>query len=157
MARSILSKRKDLAPTATFRREDVIDRSWYRSEHFYNLRRPLGLGESLYAKVSAPDGRRMKISLQREPRDPPFTMREMKLLQVFHANLPGIYTSARGGARQISDERVSQLPPRLQPVLQRLLNGDSEKQAALALKLSPHTIHQYAKTIYRMLSASSRG
>lgn len=50
----------------------------------------------------------------------------------------------------------SPLPPRLQRVLEQLLTGRSEKEIAAALALSPHTVHEYAKQIYRHFGASSR-
>ena len=74
-----------------------------------------------------------------------------QLVNVFHENLPGAYALREDNSCPLMDVRVSQLPGRLQPVLKRLLKGDSEKQAALALGLSPHTIHEYVKTIYRAM------
>jgi DNA-binding CsgD family transcriptional regulator len=52
---------------------------------------------------------------------------------------------------------MESLPPRLRPVLRRLLAGDAEKQAAMKLGLSPHTVHQYTKTLYRAFGVNSRG
>ena len=49
------------------------------------------------------------------------------------------------------------LPPRLRQTLQRLLAGDSEKQIAGRLGVSPHTVHVYVKGLYRHYGASSRG
>ena len=49
------------------------------------------------------------------------------------------------------------LPPRLRQTLQGLIRGDSEKQIAQALKLSPHTVHVYVKQLYKRFNASSRG
>jgi len=48
------------------------------------------------------------------------------------------------------------LPPRVRPVLGLLLAGLSEKQAADALGLSRHTVHQYVKTLYKLLRVNSR-
>jgi DNA-binding CsgD family transcriptional regulator len=137
----------------TVRRAEVVDDSrWYRSDHFNALRRPLGLGESMYAKLTTPDGRRLKMSFHREPNDPPFTERDARLLQVFNENLAGLYaTPAR------ADGQIGSLPLRLRPVLRRLLAGDAEKQVALALGLSQHTVHQYTKALYRAFRVNSRG
>ncbi|HEX3356691.1 MAG TPA: LuxR C-terminal-related transcriptional regulator [Tepidisphaeraceae bacterium] len=149
-------------PVVTYRREDVIDRAWYRSDHYNNLRRPLGLGESLYGTLTTPDGRRMKISLQRERHDSLFTKRHAQLLHVFNENLGGLYIAkpqgqAAGDSVSKTDLRVASLAPRLRPVLQRLLAGDAEKQAAMKLGLSPHTIHAYTKVLYRTFGVNSRG
>jgi DNA-binding NarL/FixJ family response regulator len=49
------------------------------------------------------------------------------------------------------------LPPRLQQTMQSLLAGDSEKQAAARMGVSPHTVHVYVKSLYRRYNVSSRG
>jgi DNA-binding CsgD family transcriptional regulator len=49
------------------------------------------------------------------------------------------------------------LSPRVRQTLDRLLQGDSEKQVARRLKLSAHTVHVYVKTLYRKMNVNSRG
>ena len=49
------------------------------------------------------------------------------------------------------------LSPRMSETLRRLLAGDSEKQIAGHLGVSPHTVHVYVKAIYRRYEVSSRG
>jgi DNA-binding CsgD family transcriptional regulator len=149
-------------PVATFRREDVVDRSWFRSDHYNCIRRPLGFGESMYAKLVTPQGRYLKLSIHRELHDSPFTERHAQLLHIFNQNLSNLYDPAPRreplpAPLVLPDPRVNSLPPRLRPVLQRILAGDAEKQAALKLGLSPHTIHEYTKALYRAFGVSSRG
>jgi DNA-binding CsgD family transcriptional regulator len=48
------------------------------------------------------------------------------------------------------------MAPRLRQTLDLLLLGDGEKQIAGKLKLSPHTVHQYVKAVYKRLNVSSR-
>lgn len=50
-----------------------------------------------------------------------------------------------------------ELPPRQRQTLERLLQGDSEKQIAQRLRLSPHTIHSYVKALHKRLNVNSRG
>ena len=50
-----------------------------------------------------------------------------------------------------------ELTPRLRQTLSCLLGGDSEKQIALKLHLSPHTIHSYVKDLHRRFNVASRG
>lgn len=59
-------------------------------------------------------------------------------------------------AQDILDVAGVRLPPRLLRVLDRLLEGDSEKEIAVRLQLSPHTIHEYAKQLYRRLEVRIR-
>src|SRR5213595_2260676 len=48
------------------------------------------------------------------------------------------------------------LPPRVAQTLQCLLSGQSEKEVARELGLSPHTIHVYVKTLHKHFNVSSR-
>ena len=49
------------------------------------------------------------------------------------------------------------LGPRHVQTLDRLLAGDSEKQIAIHLGVSPHTVHVYVKGLYRHFDVNSRG
>lgn len=49
------------------------------------------------------------------------------------------------------------LTPREYELLQLLARGQSNRQAAEALSLSPHTVGDHVKSIYRKLGVSSRG
>ena len=51
---------------------------------------------------------------------------------------------------------TADLPPRLQQALRALLSGDSEKQVARRLGVTPHTAHAYVKEIYRRVGVASR-
>src|SRR5579872_1639193 len=154
----LLGKKKS---TITFRRADVMDNSWYQSEHFNRLRRPLGLGESLYATFSTPDGLRLKVSLARALNDPPFTERDVRLLHIFNENLSRLYVGAHAAATVETPpghaDEVASLPPRLRPIFFLKDAGNTEKQVAQKLGLSPHTVHAYTKALYRTFGVSSRG
>ena len=52
---------------------------------------------------------------------------------------------------------LAELPPRLREVLLGLTRGLGEKQLAAELKLSPHTVHDHVKALYRRLHVGSRG
>jgi DNA-binding CsgD family transcriptional regulator len=49
------------------------------------------------------------------------------------------------------------LAPRMRQTLDRLVEGDSERQIALKLKISQHTVHVYVKKLYKRFGVSSRG
>lgn len=53
--------------------------------------------------------------------------------------------------------RGNGLAPRVRQTLERLLAGDSEKQIASRLGVSPHTVHVYVKSLYRHYDVCSRG
>lgn len=52
---------------------------------------------------------------------------------------------------------AAKLPPRLRQVLDGLLAGESEKQIALRIDISPHTVHDHVKRLYRTLGVNGRG
>jgi DNA-binding CsgD family transcriptional regulator len=49
------------------------------------------------------------------------------------------------------------LSRRMRQTLELLVRGDSERQIALKLKISQHTVHVYVKQIYKRFNANSRG
>jgi DNA-binding CsgD family transcriptional regulator len=63
------------------------------------------------------------------------------------------------GARlaRIGEPTVTDLSPRQRDVLICLMDGDSEKQAALRLDISPHTVHDYVKLLHTRFGVRSRG
>ena len=61
--------------------------------------------------------------------------------------------AASGGA---APPAADDLPPRMAEVLHHLLRGDSEKQVARRMRLSPHTVHGHVKVLYRRFGVSTR-
>jgi DNA-binding NarL/FixJ family response regulator len=64
-----------------------------------------------------------------------------------------------GAARRLpvgEEPAPTQLPHRLRQVLRCLLEGDSDKQIAARLTISPYTVNQYTKIIYRHFGVSAR-
>ena len=55
------------------------------------------------------------------------------------------------------DASSGRLVPRLEETRDGLLQGLSEKQIALKLGLSEHTVHHYVEDLYRRFGVSSRG
>src|SRR5439155_22559546 len=82
----------------------------------------------------------------------PFTDRESQLLDLCLSQMAWPYQPDDVP----SDPRFAALQPRLRKVMQRLLEGDAEKQVAAKLGLSKHTVHEYVKMIYQQLGVSSR-
>jgi DNA-binding CsgD family transcriptional regulator len=52
---------------------------------------------------------------------------------------------------------LPRLSRRQRETLKRLMQGDTEKEAARALGISANTLHCYVKEIYRVLQVNSRG
>ena len=68
-----------------------------------------------------------------------------------------------GLAPQVDEDAPRQPPaqqrlsPRQQQTLDGLMLGRSEKEVAAELGLSPHTIHEYVTSLYRIFGVRSRG
>lgn len=84
----------------------------------------------------------------------PFGRREARLMRLFHAELGRLW---RADAMEKARDPAADLAPRLQQTLALLLEGDSEKQVAYKLGISPHTVHNYVKALHQRFDVSSRG
>jgi DNA-binding CsgD family transcriptional regulator len=148
-----LEKRKGRLLTYT-RRELVDDATWYRSVYFNDYRK-VGRSDdqvtSLYQ--TSDEGTVLMIGVCRDLQERKFQARERNLLRFFHGELGPLI-----GAALASTARPPYvgLSPRLRQTLERLLEGDSEKQAAVRLGLSRATVHQYVTDLYRHFGVASR-
>jgi DNA-binding CsgD family transcriptional regulator len=136
------------------RREAVADNDWFSSEHYKQIRQPLGIGPTLYVKIVAQSiGRETLVMLARGAGEEGFTERDAYLTDLCLSEMAWPFSAELNYV----DPKVEQLQPRLKKVMTHLLEGDSEKQVALKLKLSPHTVHEYVKDLYVELGVCSRG
>jgi DNA-binding CsgD family transcriptional regulator len=136
------------------RRQVVADADWYRSITFDEYFRAGGLDHQLVSVFQvSDDGAASVIALNRTLGDPDFSPREIRWLNLFHAELGRLIGGPLVGA---TDPTVAQLSPRLRETLACLLEGDSEKQVAARLGLSNATVHQYVTALYRHFDVQSR-
>lgn len=134
----------------------VDDRTWYRSADFNEYLRHSGIDHPLLTYYTLPDDPAQltdAISLHRAVGDRAFSRRDVRLLQLFHAELGPLIGRSLAAA---SEPSVSDLAPRARQVLDCLLEGDSEKQIARRLGISRETVHHYTKIIYRHFRVQSR-
>jgi DNA-binding CsgD family transcriptional regulator len=136
------------------REQLVDDGEWYGSEEFNEYHRSFEVDDILASRtmIGGPPallGFNILRGLGRER----FGARERRLVRIFHREL--IRHVGTSLARTPAGPPPL-LPPRLQETLNRLLEGDSEKQVARRMGLSTHTVHQYAKDLYRRLGVSTR-
>jgi DNA-binding CsgD family transcriptional regulator len=90
------------------------------------------------------------LQLERTGDAPPFSREERDLVHLFHLELANRLLSPP------ATTEWPQLSPRQSATLECLLGGASEKEVAGRLGLSPHTVHQYVKMLYRRFGVSSR-
>lgn len=136
------------------RRELVGDRAWDDSPFVNSCLRPDGFDEGLASRVVVPAfGTSYVVTVLRAVREPPFRPAVGRLVARVQRELaPHL---GRGLLLTTQPNRHG-LTPRLRELLDRLLAGDSEKQAAVWLGLSVGTVHQYVKQVYRHFGVNSR-
>lgn len=138
-------------PAVVLREQCVSDRMWYASAHCNEVRRPCGVDDCL--NVLFPAGhphRYMGMCFSRVWGDRVrFTVRDRAILELMIRETGQFLIEAA----KPSPEGLS---PRGQGVLRLLKGGLSEKEIAHALGLSPHTVHDYIKVIYKRYHVNNR-
>jgi DNA-binding CsgD family transcriptional regulator len=147
----------DNRPTLTLRRADLVpDSFWHADSHVQAYRHPAGLDDVLLSLARPADRAAdfaFAIMAFRTAGTPArFSPRDRTLLDVAHAGLAWMYKEEAAQTADLPDD----LPPRLQQTLKHLLTGDSERQIARKMQLSPHTVHDYVKALYTRFAVSSR-
>jgi DNA-binding CsgD family transcriptional regulator len=95
-----------------------------------------------------------QLGIHRAWGDEPFTSADHRLVRLLHVELGRLW---RKDALRRAKDPGTALPPRLSQTLDELLQGRSEKEIALRLELSRHTIHNYVKALHQRFGVSSRG
>jgi len=141
-------------PCVTCTRQQLVaDRPYYASTYHNEIHRPFGLNHAMLSRLAPPDWVwHHELALVRDAGDGPFGRRECKLVHLFQLEISPLLGRALAGA----EEAGPPLPPRLSQTLAILLEGDSEKKAALRLGLSVNTVHEYVTALYRRFGVSSR-
>jgi DNA-binding CsgD family transcriptional regulator len=131
------------------------ERGWYRSSFYEIVYSVVGLDANLYSFHPVP-GASDEFSgmiLARAMGRPAFDARETGVVREAQAAIARLV----GGALvRFKEPCPSALAPRARQVLKCLLEGDGDKQVAVRLALSPFTVNQYTKTIYRHFGVTSR-
>ena len=135
------------------RRELVSDAAWGRSAFVNELLRADGMDEGLVSRGAAGTPGSYVITVVRAVGDAPFRADARRLVERVQRELgPHLGRSLL----QTAQPSLRGLSPRARCVLERLLDGDSEKEAALRLGLRPGTVHDHVKRLYRHFGVSSR-
>ncbi len=136
------------------REQFVSDAQWYRSVEFNEIHQVMRLDDLLVSALRTnPPGTLQMLSLVRPLDQNRFAARERRLLRLFHHELARHLGTTLVRQR---GEPLLRLPLRLGETLRYLLEGDSEKQVAVRMGLSRHTVHEYVTELYRRLGVSSR-
>jgi DNA-binding CsgD family transcriptional regulator len=138
---------------ATVLRTDqlVEERTWRRSSFFQQFMRPGGIDHGLYAATRVNDSVCDVMVSWRETKDQLFNDEHQAETELLLTEFGYLWRRQSRAAPW-----PGQLAPRYRRTLDLLLTGMSEKQIAAELELTPDSLHQYVKALYRMLHISSR-
>jgi len=138
------------------RRTDLMpDSKWYESLDFQEVYRTVGGDQTIFCFRSIPEapdevnGAVLTRGLKR--RD--FSLRDREVVQ---EGLSIIAPLVGGALARYSEPSPGDLSLRARQVLRCLLEGDGDKQIAKRLRISPHTVNEYTKTIYRHFGVKGR-
>jgi DNA-binding CsgD family transcriptional regulator len=136
------------------RRDAVGDRRWYSCDHYNLVRRVAGVDDFLHSGyLIGSAGISHHIHLARQTGSRPFTVGQLRLLHLFHEELGRLWDEP---AASVRPDAAAGLPPRQRQVLSLLHEGESEKQIALALGLSRHTVHDHIRALHARFQVNSR-
>ena len=135
-------------------RSRIGEAVWHESILYNEYVRKGYLDDWMHAHFLSDQGEVFWLDLNRAKGDRPFTERQRRILWLLQREVTGLWGTRLA---KLGEPSVSDLSPRLQDVLRCLLEGDSEKQVALRLDISRHTVHHYVKELHRRFAAASRG
>jgi len=143
-----LADRPNSTVTRT-RQQMAENRPWHQRPDL-DPWRTLGCEHFICSKQYVPGSRCVHlIILTRSSGKHPFAELERRTVALFHAELGRLW-------RRIGDDSGADLSPPLQRTLDRLLDGSSEGEIVSGLGLSPHTVHDHVKRLYRHFRVNSR-
>lgn len=139
------------------RQQLVDDKHWYESQHVNRCRRAMRMDHCVYSLIYRPRaGTASCLCLFREWGDKTaFSTRDAKVLEVLHFSWFNTQKRPTLDASPAPSSPVS-LTPRLQEVLELLLDGLTEREIGERLGVSVHTVHAHIVALYRKYNVSSR-
>jgi DNA-binding CsgD family transcriptional regulator len=141
--------------TVTATRSGLVDdEHWYASPYVDDHLRPAHLDHALYSSKRGDNPSVVHgMGFYRAKNDRPFDERDRDLLHLFHGECDHLL---RAPAAAVDEQLVARLSPRERQTLDLLLAGLADKEIADRLGISPHTVNQYTKSIYRRFGVRSR-
>ncbi len=112
-----------------------------------------GLGDMLLSVYPISPELSSVVALYRRAGHSNFTERDRAIVHLIFQQVDWLH---RDGLNIPAGPTVIQLSPRERQVLVFLMSGDAQKEIAIKLGLSSHTVNDYMKSIYRQLNVSSR-
>ena len=134
----------------TLRDDEVCTpRAWNAAPWVANYVRPARLNHVICSAKRLGPSRVEGVGFVRPMADRCFTEEDASVVDVVCRESPRLFESLPQAPPQ-------KLAPRVRTTLDHLLTGASDKEIAQCMDLSPHTVREYVKTIYRTYRVTSR-
>lgn len=136
------------------RNQVVDDPTWYSHPTVKRCRLQRGIDHSLHSIYPLDEqGVISGVGLYRRCGRPPFTPRQRRIAHIILGEVDWLHYADLPNDR---GSTVSALSPRQRVVLVHLLEGRTGKEISQLLHISPHTVHDHRKAIYRHFDVSSQ-
>jgi len=132
----------------------VEDRAWYGSPYVEGHLLPAHLDHGIFSSLrGSPVSVVHGLGFYRPRGDKPFSESDRALIELFHAECASLWRPAPGAVNEVLKSRLA---PRQREALVLLLEGHSDKEIADRMAISPFTVNQYNKAIFRRFGVQSR-
>jgi DNA-binding CsgD family transcriptional regulator len=152
----LLPWKEPVAQSMLMSRDDAFsDHQWYNSVQFCDYLARSDLDDLIVSlqRVSFGVDHYCGLTIMRSTGESKFSRRDKEFLGALHREIAPLVGRQLAAADEPS---AALLSPRLRQILDCLLDGDGEKQAALRLGLTRQTVNQYVKAVYRHFRVNSR-
>ena len=144
-------------PVIVRRQFDLIsERDWHRTMHFNEYYRPGGLDHQMITVMSPRPETGIGfyfVNFLRPLKGRPFSERGRQIVELFMGR---VYELLGTELMPFGDSHPPGLSWRQRQVLALLLRGETQKEIAARLGLSPHTVHDYVRDLYTSLGVTNR-
>jgi DNA-binding CsgD family transcriptional regulator len=131
------------------RNVDIVEkRAWQRSTWVNDYVRPARLDHFLGSMRRLASSKIEGFGFMRAARSRPFSDEDRELLELVHVGVGRVFDDSFADLK---------LAPRVRETLEAMLSGAAQdKDIAARLGISPHTVREYVKTIYKTYRVSNR-
>lgn len=143
----------DTGSHVTRLRQDVISNEWFNTSPAKPLWDDADIGPILFSLLPLPDYGGAGVGLYRKADAPLFSEREARIAHIVLTEVPWLHLA------ELSTDNtrdIPSLPPRCRLILNQVVRGTSRKEIARDLGLSPHTVNDYMKVIFKHFNVHSQ-
>jgi DNA-binding CsgD family transcriptional regulator len=128
----------------------VPDERWYSSSLVRATGNRCNIDDTMYSRRKLPQpGWAHFIAVNRGWKNKQFSARDRLIVNLLHRELGRLWS-------QIDTGPLIALPPRLRQTLDLIFSGYSEKEMGASLNVSTHTVHDFARRLYRHFGVTGR-